>query len=261
MNKNLTIKWYKELDSTNVRAIEELNNSKEGTVWVADYQSAGRGQRGNAWESQLSKNLTFTLLLKPVFLSPFKQFLISEIASLAIVEYLNTKGVEAKIKWPNDIYVTDKKICGMLIEHTICGDKLAASIIGIGFNLNQILFNSDAPNPTSLSIITDVKEEYCRESELNNILDSIMALYNELIEGNEQSIEQRYRERLYRLNEVHSFIKIDSDAPANIPVEKIDKGSVIKGEIVGVNEYGCLMIKSTSGELSSYAFKEIRYLL
>lgn len=259
MHKNLTIKWYKELDSTNVKAIEELNSSTEGTVWIADYQSAGRGQRGNSWESQTSMNLTFTLLLQPLFLSPFKQFLISKIASLGVVNYLKLKGVEAKIKWPNDIYVNDKKICGMLIEHTICGDKLAASIIGIGFNLNQKCFNSDAPNPTSLTNIT--KEVYDREFELNSILDSIMSIYNKLQDCGEQAIDELYKERLYRLNELSNFIKIDKDAPANIPVEKIDKGSLIKGEIVGVDEYGCLIVKSTRGELSSYAFKEIRYVL
>ena len=259
MHKNLIIKWYKELDSTNLKAIEELNNSSEGTVWIADYQTAGRGQKGNTWESQTSMNLTFTLLLKPFFISPFKQFLISKVASLGVINYLKLRGIEAKIKWPNDIYVNDSKICGMLIEHTICGDKLSASILGIGFNLNQKSFNSDAPNPTSLTNITKI--DYDTEAELRELLNSIMSIYRELEEGEEQKINEFYREKLYRLNELNNYIKIDKDAPVNIPVEKIDKGSLIKGEIVGVDEYGCLIIKSISGELSSYAFKEIRYIL
>ena len=122
------------------------------TVVSTYNQTAGRGQRGNSWESEPHKNLTFSVLLKPQHIIAREQFYISEIVSVAIVNTLRKYIIDQPIaiKWPNDIYVNDDKICGILIENTLSGYSISQSIAGIGININQQTFLSNAPNPISL---------------------------------------------------------------------------------------------------------------
>ena len=290
MEKNLGIKWYQTIDSTNSQANRELADAPHGSVWVADFQTAGRGQRGNKWESKAAENLTFTILLRPAFLHPSQQFLISQIASLGVLRYLNSKGLEAKIKWPNDIYIGNRKICGMLIENSISADKMSASIVGIGLNLNQREFSSDAPNPTSLLLETDIpantcptpgksgdagdsgtsgnsgnvvplQKSYNRREELSTLLGYIFTAYSELEEGCAQELGQEYLANLYRLGEWPQFIEIDSNAPADMPVEKMAAGRTITARITGVDPYGCVILEHQDGTMQTYPFKGIRYIL
>ena len=277
MEKNLDIKWYRILDSTNTRAAIEADTSAEGTVWVADFQTAGRGQRGNKWESAESKNLTFTILLKPEFLHPSRQFCISQICSIGICRYLTAKGLPAKIKWPNDIYIGNKKNCGMLIEHSIRGDKLAVSIAGIGLNLNQTRFASDAPNPTSLLLECSSRQllpstasgqekfastfSFDRKEELQQLLGYIFTVYQELQDGFHTELDKEYTQNLYRLGEWHKYIEIDPDAPADMPVEKIMQGKEITARIIGVDPYGCAIFEHLNGTKKTYPFKGIRYVI
>ena len=264
MNENLEIKWYQTIDSTNTQASREISTAADKTVWIADFQTAGRGQRGNKWESAKSENLTFSILLRPAFLSPAQQFAISQIASLGICRYLAQKGIQAKIKWPNDIYVGDKKICGMLIEHSIGGDKLSGSIVGIGFNLNQKVFASDAPNPTSLALVfgqNGEEREFDRKEELTELLGYILAAYHELEEGFHGQLEAEYTGNLYRLGQFHKFIEIDPQAQVNMPVEKIAGGKEITARIIGVDTFGCAILELENGETRSYPFKGIRYVI
>lgn len=262
MEKNLGIKWYQTIDSTNSQANRELADAPHGSVWVADFQTAGRGQRGNKWESKAAENLTFTILLRPTFLHPSQQFLISQIASLGVLRYLNSKGLEAKIKWPNDIYIGNRKICGMLIENSISADKMSASIVGIGLNLNQREFSSDAPNPTSLALETDIPDNtYNRKEELTELLGYIFTAYSELEEGCAQELRQEYLANLYRLGEWHQFIEIDTNTPADMPVEKMAAGRTITARITGVDPYGCVILEHQDGTIQIYPFKGIRYIL
>lgn len=261
MEKNLVINWFATIDSTNTQALREIATAPEGSVWIADFQTAGRGQRGNAWESVRGKNLTFTLLLRPEFVLVTNQFELSQVVSLGVCRYLKEQGIDAKIKWPNDIYAGNKKICGMLIEHTWNGDKLAASIAGIGINLNQTEFASDAPNPISLLLLTQREKEYDRKVELNRVLSHIYTLYEELKNGYAEEIQGEYLENLYRFNEFHRFVEIDPDVPADLPVEKMKSGREVTARIIGVNEQGCLLLEHQTGERKVYAFKEIKYLL
>ena len=277
MEKNLGIKWYQTIDSTNSQANRELADAPHGSVWVADFQTAGRGQRGNKWESKAAENLTFTILLRPTFLHPSQQFLISQIASLGVLRYLNSKGLEAKIKWPNDIYIGNRKICGMLIENSISADKMSASIVGIGLNLNQREFSSDAPNPTSLAMETDIPDKsgdsggtgnavplqksYNRREELSTLLGYIFTAYSELEEGCAQELGQEYLANLYRLGEWHQFIEIETNAPADKPVEKMAAGRTITARITGIDPYGCVILEHKDGTVQTYPFKGIRYIL
>lgn len=267
MEQNLVIKWYKSIDSTNTQAMKEAYESPEGSVWFAEYQTNGRGQRGNKWESVKGQNLTFSLLLKPNFLNAAEQFAISETVSVGICKYLNKKGLQPKIKWPNDIYINNKKICGILIENTISGANLAVSICGVGLNLSQTQFSSDAPNPTSLAL------ELCNtcnldlKEELSLLISEILLIYNNLKDTNEYAnqLHKEYISLLYRYNQIHKFVEITQQNNLNLPVEKIDNGRVIEGEIIDVNTNGCVVIKvynpKEAPQIKSYSFKEIRFII
>src|SRR5574344_955997 len=132
---DITIHRFNVIDSTNSEALKNVENAKDKTIWISEFQTAGKGQRGNTWESEQGKNLTFSILFKPNNLLSTKQFALSQAVSLGIFDYLVERGLQATIKWPNDIYVKDKKICGILMENTISGDILSAGVVGIGFNL------------------------------------------------------------------------------------------------------------------------------
>jgi len=123
---------------------------REFTTVIAERQTAGKGQRGNSWESEDCRNITFSFVLYPTFIEARRQFILSQIVSLSIKEELDqwTEGIS--IKWPNDIYWNDKKICGILIENDLSGHHIGRSISGIGVNINQDVFRSNAPNPISL---------------------------------------------------------------------------------------------------------------
>jgi biotin-(acetyl-CoA carboxylase) ligase len=140
-----------ETASTNQYLSQLCNQLQESvaelTTVTAEFQTAGKGQRGNTWEAEEGKNLLFSFVLYPSFLEARRQFILSQIVSLAIKEELSRWSDEITIKWPNDIYWKDKKICGILIENDLSGHHIRRSIAGIGININQEVFNSDAPNP------------------------------------------------------------------------------------------------------------------
>ena len=167
-DKNETPKIIRlvETDSTNNYLREQSAKARlpEGSLVIADFQTAGKGQVGNSWESEAGKNLMFSILLYPDFLPANRQFLISQIASLSVKETLEKYTDSVTVKWPNDIYWKDRKICGMLIENDLSGQHLYCSVVGIGLNINQEIFRSDAPNPVSLTQITG--KTYDREDVL-----------------------------------------------------------------------------------------------
>ena len=197
----VNIEYYENISSTN--DIASHPDCQPGTFIVAEYQSAGRGQRGNRWNSSAGKNLTFSLLLCPEFLRAEHQFYISKIISLAICDVLSSFGLTPKIKWPNDIYVGDKKITGILIENDITGKNISRSIIGVGLNVNQTEFSSDLPNPTSLAIETGL--ELKREEVLRRIIISVSKRYEELLKSHYSTLDDDYMHILYRLNEPHYY--------------------------------------------------------
>lgn len=236
----------KRVDSTNNYLKNELSNSTplpEGTVILAEEQFAGRGQVNNIWYSEPGKNLTFSLLLLPVFLNPEKQFLLNQSISLAINDALAIIiGAGVKIKWPNDIYVNNDKLGGILIESSIRGSVLKHAVIGIGLNINQLNFSSDIKNVTSLKKI--LHQDYDILVLLNELCKSIENRYLQLRDGNFDLIRQEYIRNLYRLNEKARF---------NI------KGHDVEGMITGVDENGLLEV-FIDEEIRKYNFKEIAFV-
>ena len=267
MAEKYPVRWFDVTDSTNNRILADRGNLPEGAVYAALFQSAGRGQRGNSWKSSSGLNLTFTILLRPVALPAAEQFAISEAVTLGITDYLLAKGVEAHIKWPNDIYCGDRKICGILIENSLSGDKLADSVIGIGLNLNQKEFDPSAPNPTSLTLQTGLS--YSLEEELQLLLDRIFKrckLLEEPTAALLDSLVKDYLCRLYRLGGWYDFIDCRASGDTLTPTTVAIEGERFTGRIKGLAPGGLLRIErkaegNKEGETIDFAFKELRYII
>lgn len=217
----------------------------EGDIILAQCQTAGRGQRGHTWESREGENLTFSLLLEPQFLSPSEQFLISECVALGVCDALMHYGIEAQIKWTNDIYIGDRKLAGILIEHKLQGSALARTVAGIGLNVNQKAFSDDLPNPISMAQASG--REFDREQVLQTVVTSLMARYEQLREGGAKELQADYHQRLYRLGQEHCYALPD--------------GSRFRGIIRGVEPTGALRIENERGELLSFLFKEVEFVI
>lgn len=176
--KTYNVIWLDSVDSTNSEAkrkIEELGNI---SVIAAKEQTSGRGQRGNIWLSEPGMNLTFSVVLKydqmQVNVKAQDQFHISESTAFSVIDLLAQYGINARIKLPNDIYVGDRKICGILIEHSLCGEYIAHSIVGVGINVNQLIFDPSLPNPTSMRLCLSEKPE---QLNLAKLLEQFMDIF------------------------------------------------------------------------------------
>lgn len=237
---------HKELDSTNLTATDYLskNNPSEGTVISTYRQTAGRGQIGSKWESTPDKNLSFSIILYPDMLSAQRQFLLSQTISLGVYDFLSQNiATGLKIKWPNDIYVNDKKIGGILIQNALSGKKIQSAIVGIGLNINQKSFSENIPNPISLCQIT--KQEMPLDQLLMELCRCIDMRYRQLKDLQFLSIEKDYLRRLYKINQVHQFTDL-ADA------------TNFTGKITGISSSGQLEIATSSG-VRRFGLKEIRF--
>jgi BirA family transcriptional regulator, biotin operon repressor / biotin---[acetyl-CoA-carboxylase] ligase len=243
--------FLKSVDSTNSYAAELLrqNKQQEGTVVCSFNQTSGRGQRGNFWQVEPNKNATFSVIYYPVFLKPDEQFMLTKAISVGlaglVTELLNCieKKYKVNIKWPNDIYVDEKKIAGILIENTLADGFIKSSIIGIGLNVNQTVF-SDISNATSLAQLSG--ENYHLENVVEKSCKYIEALYLQLKAGKIESINKEYLNYLYQLGEVKKYVLSD--------------GTDIQGKITGVSKEGYLQISLSAGEQVQFDLKQIRFL-
>lgn len=241
-----------EVDSTS-RYLTSLCDEKRDevepfTTVLAEFQSAGKGQRGNSWESEVGANLTFSFVLYPDFLPAKKQFAISQVISLGILRVLQQYRPDGfTVKWPNDIYHYDKKICGMLLEVYLQGMNLGRCVCGIGLNVNQEQFLSDAPNPVSLSQVIGRKID--REKLLMEVMTEIKALYSQLSQqGNEaiEALSSSYFQHLYRAEGYHRYQ---------------DQAGEFMARLVRVEGDGRLVLEDESQCERSYLFKEVQYLI
>lgn len=241
------ILYYDELPSTNhqLRQLMREHPLDEMTVVVAGFQQAGRGQAGNSWESERGKNLLMSLLLYPQFVEIIHQFGISAVVSLAVVDALKGFGIgNVKVKWPNDIYIDDRKVAGILIEHSIMGPVLSDSIVGIGLNVNQTQFLSDAPNPVSMCQVTGT--EFSLTGVFEKLMDCMVNRYQQLMDDGELGLMTEYCSAMWRADgQMHSF--------------KDDTGC-FDAKIDGVDEIGRLRLMTASGEVKVFGFKEVTYL-
>lgn len=236
-----------EIASTNSYAHALIAN-EEIVLVTADYQTTGRGQRGNSWESERDKNLLFSLVLPTNGILAAEQFILCELISVALCDVLGRYTSDIRIKWPNDIYYKDKKLCGILIEHDLEGMQLSRSIIGVGLNVNQFDFVSGSPNPISLSQI--MGHDVDREVLLTDIISHFLALYKQFITAasvvSRDELHHRYLEFLYR-----------KDTPAQYS----DLQGVFTAILRTVERDGHLILEDQWGNLRSFLFKEVHYII
>ncbi len=234
-----------ETSSTNNYASSFIAENKvdEGTVFHTYRQLQGRGQGENRWESEHDSNLTFSLVLHPGFLTPADQFLISQAVSLGIADFLGRMVAEVSVKWPNDLLIAKRKVAGVLMEHTIAGNSLLHTIVGIGVNINQTHFAPFKPEATSLALTTGCA--YDTEVLLPELYEALMNRYSQLQAGDVHGIENDYLSKLYGFEQSNRF-------SAN---ERI-----FEGKIRGIDRFGHLLVEEKSGTINQWQFKEITLL-
>lgn len=245
---NFSIKHIESSESTNRLAIELINKSDlaEGTVIWADEQTKGRGHANNSWESEKGKNLTFSLVLRPTFVEPAEQFIFTKMISIAIRNVL-LKFIPAaavKIKWPNDIYIIHDKVAGILIQNMLRGNIIDYAVIGVGLNINQEVFYSDAPNPVSLVHYLGTTTSV--ENLLSKLLIEIGRIYAGISSISFlEKLDKEYQENLYRYKQLCEFR---------------EGKNVFKASIEGIGEYGRLKLKREDGKIMQFDFKEVDFI-
>ena len=218
---------------------------RHGDIVWAERQTAGRGQRGHSWTSPEGENLTFSLVLEPRFLPVGEQFLLSEAITLALTDTFAAYGVTSRIKWTNDIYVGDKKLVGILIEHSYSGSTLARTIAGIGININQTEFDPALPNPISLALAGG--RGFNRSRILETFLVRCLRRYAQLERGEKEALQQAYRKRMYRIGEQHTY--------------RLPDGTLFEAAIEGVRPSGELILRHTDGTAHEYLFREVEFVI
>lgn len=237
-----------EVTSTNSYAKELLNvgaDLPDFTVITAEFQNSGRGQQGNSWESECGQNLLFSLVCHPQTVKATNQFVLSQAIALAVQQVLSEYVDGITVKWPNDIYYHDSKLCGILIECNLVGGMVSDCIIGVGINVNQRMFLSDAPNPISLAQITGFTLK--RELILQKVVERFVALYADIECGVSGQIAEEYMQSLYRREGFYHYIEPDGDD--------------FDAEIINVLPTGHLVLRLLSGEVRRYELKEIRFVI
>ena len=233
----------KEIDSTN-RFLRELKDEQEDemVVAVADFQTAGKGQGSHTWESEAGKNLLFSIKVHPRWVPVRQQFLPSMAGAIAIKEALETYVDGITLKWPNDVYWNDKKISGTLIETSIDSKGIKTCIFGIGINVNQEAFHSDAPNPVSLRQI--LGHEVDRDELLQKVIDGFIRYYELLRRADYMDVSGIYHLSLYRRKGFHRYEDADGD---------------FEGAFVEVEDDGHLILHDKQGVIRSYSFGEVKF--
>lgn len=213
---------------------------------TTDFQTHGHGQRGTHWESQRGKNLMFSFVFRPRSIRAHEQFLLSEIVTLAVARALDTYAEGFAVKWPNDVYWGDRKICGMLLRHTLAGATISATLVGVGININQRQFSSDAPNPVSL--IQILEREIPPGQVLCRFVQNFDRLYSLCLHGDRQALEREYHSRLYHSDGLHDYVDVAS-------------GKRFAAVIQSVSSNGRLHLLLPDGTFRIYAFKELRFVV
>ncbi|HRH84221.1 MAG TPA: biotin--[acetyl-CoA-carboxylase] ligase [Bacteroidia bacterium] len=236
--------WYNlhETESTNSFLHEKLMSEKlpEGSVVTADYQTKGRGQRGSSWQSEAGKNLLMSIVVYPEFLKVTEAFMLSKCVALAACDLLSVYSNKVQIKWPNDILIDGKKVAGILIENILRGSEIYASIVGIGINFNQQLFEKELYAATSVFMDTGFKAD----TQINAVKlhENIEVNYQMLQQKKFAEIDQLYLSHLYKLNETALFK---------------DANGQFQGKIKGLSSMGLLIVERENGEKHLYDVKEI----
>lgn len=305
MKSKHDIIWFDTIDSTNDEARRSLPDIDNLSVLSALRQTAGRGQRGNSWHSTPGENLMFSVVMKfrtrgggnsggteeagNVFpaLQAYDQFAVSEIAALSVVDFLSGYGIEGRIKWPNDIYVGQKKICGILVENTVRGEWLSSSIVGIGLNVNQRNFDVNLPNPTSMALCSGSPGDGTAHRgtdgayDIRGLLPEFLDIFTGYcrrylhISGGLSRLHRLYLPQMWRLGQQSRFLDyttlpaghlegpvgIASGQAASDTETGTPQAAEFTGTIRGINDIGQLLVELPDTSVRTFSFKEIGYML
>ena len=239
-----------EVDSTNNYLRRMIEQSKDalpqGFSVYSKYQTAGRGQIGNAWISERGKNLLASILIYPKHIAIHDQFYISKAVSVAVIDALKSLFIEHSssfyIKWPNDIYINDKKIAGILIEHTLSVHQIKYSIIGIGLNVNQKNFSKKIPNPTS--VFLETAQQFDVEQLCNAIINQLKKWKN----TDRETLLGQYNQLLYRKEKFCQYVDKRGD-------------KTIFAKIIGIDKFGRLLLMDTDNNTTTFELNEISYII
>lgn len=230
-----------ETNSTNELAKSILREKKESLPFLvkANFQTSGKGQYTKSWESNPGENLLFSIAFRPEKVSIEDQFIISKVIAVSLLEVLQDLTHKVSIKWPNDIYIDNKKIAGILIENAIIGQNIDSCVIGIGFNVNQTQFSELLPNPTSLKLLNS------KLLDIDLLKDKIVNQFFLNMEAFKK-VEELYDKHLYRKGELGLF--------------RDDLGNDFLGVILGINAIGQLLLRVENSIVRSFSNNEIQYL-
>ena len=220
---------YRIAETTSTNDDAKRPEYRHGDIVWAERQTAGRGQRGHSWTSPEGENLTFTLVLEPVFLPVGEQFLLSEAVTLALTDTFAAFGIDARI----------------LIEHSYSGPTLARTIAGIGINVNQRAFNPALPNPVSMAVASG--RTFDRREVLESFSACCMGRYDQLVRGEKAALQEEYRKRMYRLGKTHPYRRPD--------------GTLVEAVLEGVRPSGELILRHADGTRHAYLFREIEFVI
>lgn len=246
------VKYFRveETDSTNLEVLrrfsaldEEERQRYECFVASADFQTAGRGQRGSRWESERGKNLVFSLLLHPKGVGAARQFCLSQAMSVAVCCALNRYRNGFVVKWPNDIYYGERKISGTIIETTLRGGLVDRCVLGVGINVNQRKFCGDAPNPVSLCKIT--RSDVEPEELLHDVTGSFCKMLHLIYNKQEDEVAARYLDMLIWKEGMHRYR---------------DSQEEFLAQLEGIEPNGRLVLRDENGAERRYMFKEVKHV-
>ena len=246
MHHSWPIIQLQRVDSSNNYASLLLSNNEVNTETVvsAQCQEKGRGQQGNYWESKLDKNLAFSLILYTDYLNVEKQFSLSQAIALSIIDLLNDYKIIANVKWPNDILVENKKIAGILVENSIMGHSIVNSIVGIGLNVNQVVFGNFEPKAVSLKMIKN--EYYDIQTILNQLLDKVWIRLEQLKKKEFFILKEQYLQNLYGYEKIGKYCA---------------DGKEFSGTIKDVRPTGELVILAEDNTELYFMFKEVKFII
>ncbi|MFO7998531.1 MAG: biotin--[acetyl-CoA-carboxylase] ligase [Bacteroidales bacterium] len=239
--------YFPEIDSTNREAwrMVQKGDLEEGTIVRAGFQSLGRGQGSTRWESEKGKNLCVSVVIKPVFLSPDKQFYLNKAIALSVREAVKGLLPDASvmIKWPNDVYIGNRKVAGILIENAIRGSRLEHSIAGIGININQRRFDPTLPNPVSIAQVAGRDQDI--EKCLDHLCSSLDHWYGLLASADREGLNLAYLEALLGYGEKRTYLS---------------RGHQFKARVAGISPHGKLILDMEGGRQLEFDMKEVSML-
>lgn len=236
------------VDSTNNYAAEMLRQvgTPEGTLITANYQSAGRGQRSNVWQSEAGKNILCTYILKPTWLGIERQFSLNKAVALAVQRTIQTFCAPNSvwIKWPNDVLVNNSKVAGILIENTLSGGQIVSSLAGIGMNVNQLHMSVEGRNVCSIADV--LKQAVSLEAVQDELSSQLEAVYFRLRNGNDKAINHEFAEVLYKRGERCVFET---------------KEGLRNYTVCDVSEQGQLVVEDLEGNVVQFQHGEVHMVM